>query len=185
MKFNLALFSIVAILGAPFALTLIGCSAAQLAQVQTAGSALIADVAQGTVVATDAYAAYQSVNQQLTAANVTTGKLDVAKVIAGAQAINQTLGSPATSSLVTAANQFVSDVNSQIAAFKAAGATSPAAITTAVSASGAATVTAIAATTPPTTSIASPNPFLFTSSIRPEYGSVKPESAFDLRLARN
>lgn len=124
-----------------------GCTAAQEAEVSQVGSALIADVAQGTVVASDAYAVYQSVNQSLTSANVISGKLSVAKVISGAQAITGTLGSAPTASLVTAANQFVSDVNTQIASFQSAGATVPA-TTTAISQSGAATVTAIAAIAP-------------------------------------
>lgn len=93
-----------------------GCTTSQLNQAQVIGAALVQDVAQGTVVAGDAYAVYQSVNQNLTTSNVIAGKLTVAKVIAGAQAINQTVGSPATASLTLAANTFVADVNGQIAA---------------------------------------------------------------------
>jgi hypothetical protein len=120
------------------------CSCAGL-NIATVGSDLISDVTQGSVVATDAYAAYQSINQNLTTANVIQGKLDPAKVLAGAQAITQTLNGPATASLTTAVNSFVADVNGQIAALKSQGVTSPAAITSNISASGAATVSTIAA----------------------------------------
>lgn len=164
----------------------VACSTAQLAQAEAVGASLVPLVQQGSVLASDAYAVYQSSNQNLTTANVISGKLSVSKVITGAQAI---LGSSTTAqasqSLLTAANTFVSDINGSIATYKAAGATAQATIA-AVSQSGAATVASIAAVAPttPTTSLTSPKPFLVTACIRPEYGSVAKDSAYDLHVAR-
>lgn len=154
------------------------CSTTQLQEAQVVGSSLIQDVAQGTIVASDAFAVYQSVNQNLTAANVTTGKLSVAKVIAGGQAITQTLGSPATASLTKAATDLVSDVNDQIASYKAAGITAPSAITPAVSQQAAAAITQIANNPVPTAMLK------IHSDIRPPHGSIRRESAYDLSVAK-
>ena len=106
------------------------------------GTSVIDDVQSGTVLATEAYAAYSAVNQQLTAANVTTGKLDPAKVLAAAAAINNGLQTPG---LATAVLSFVGDANTTIKNLQGA---TPAAIATAVSTQGAGTVTTIAAITP-------------------------------------
>lgn len=153
-----------------FCLLASGCTSSQVSEAEAIGASLVPLVQQGVVTAADAYATYQSVNQNLTAANVITGKLSVSKVITGAQAI---LGSPATAqatqSLTTAANTFVVDVNNAIAAAKAAGVTSPTAITNAVSESGASTVTTIAALPAPTT---------FEQTI-PGPGDMKREIAFE------
>lgn len=180
-RWPLFLFLAVMLSGWP---VMVACSTAQLQQAESIGASLVPLVHQGAVVATDAYAAYASVNQNLTSANVISGKLSAAKVLAGAQAI---IGSSSTEtasqSLITSVNTLVEDANSSIAAFKAAGATTDKTIT-AVSSSGAATVTAIAAVAPVTTSdvIESPT-FIVKATIRPEYGSVKPESAYDLHVA--
>lgn len=110
----------------------------------TVGSSLITDVQDGTVLATEAYAAYQGVNQNLTTANVLTGKLNPTKVLAAATAINSGLQTPG---LATAVNQFVSDANATITALKGSGATTQATINS-VSDSGASTVTTIKAIAP-------------------------------------
>ena len=141
MKNSLFLALIIAILGAPFALTLVGCAGTNWSQV---GSSLITDVQDGTVLATEAYAAYSAVNQQLTTANVTTGKLDATKVLAAAQAVNNGLQTPG---LASAVQSFVSDANQTITALKGSGATTNKTIA-AVSAQGAATVTTVAAVAP-------------------------------------
>lgn len=107
----------------------------------TIGSDVIKDVQSGAIAAQDAYNAYNAVNQQLTTANVTTGKLTVAKVItaytAGASALN-------TPGLVTAVGDFVNDAQATISDLKATGASTPA-IIKAVSQQGAATVTTVSA----------------------------------------
>ena len=130
------------VFGSSLALTLItGCAGTNWSQV---GSSVITDVQQGTVLATEAYAAYSAVNQQLTTANVTTGKLDATKVLAAATAINSGLQTPGLASAVTS---FVSDANATITALKGTGATVPATIA-AVSNQGAATVSTVAAVAP-------------------------------------
>lgn len=103
------------------------------------GSQLLTDVQDGTVLATEAYAAYSAVNQQLTTANVTTGKLDATKVLAAATAVNSGLQTPG---LATAVNQLVADANATIKTLQAANVATPTVINT-VSQSGATVVSTI------------------------------------------
>jgi hypothetical protein len=105
----------------------------------TVGASLITDVQSGTVAAADAYTAYQALNQNLTTANVTTGKLDVAKVLAAANAGATALNTPG---LAQAVSDLVTDANATITELK--GTPAPAVIN-AVSQQGAGTVSTIAA----------------------------------------
>jgi len=107
---------------------------------QAVGQDLIADVEQGIVTAADAYTAYQALNQGLTSANVSTGKLSPEKVLAAAVAIRGTL--QASPGLKTAVYTLVGDANSTIADLNGS---PPKAIIAAVSNQGAGTVSTIAA----------------------------------------
>lgn len=115
----------------------------------TVGNAVLTDLTQGAIVAQDAYTAYNALNQNLTTANVATGKLTVAKVLAAAQAGSTALNTPG---LGTAVSDFVTDAQATITALQAKGATTPATIQ-AVSQQGAATVSTVSAiaSAPPST----------------------------------
>lgn len=117
---------------------LTGCAGVNWSNV---GSDVIADVQAGTIAAADVYTAYQALNQNLSTANVTTGKLTVDKVLAAANAGATALNTPG---LGTAVSDFVTSANKTITDLKATGATTPAIIKT-VSSQGAATVTTVAA----------------------------------------
>lgn len=106
------------------------------------GTSVITDVQDGTVLAAEGYAAYTAVNQQLTAANVTTGKLDAVKVLAAATAVNSGLQTPG---LKTAVLAFVADANNTLNNLKGS---STVAQIAAVSNQGAGTVSTIAALPP-------------------------------------
>jgi hypothetical protein len=118
-------------------LAMFGCAGTDWGQVE---SDVLTDVKDGTTLASEVFAAYTAVNQNLTTANVTTGKLDLSKVLAAAVAVNGGLETPG---LKEAVAQFVADANQTITDLK--GSSTQSVINT-ISQDGAATVTAVAAT---------------------------------------
>lgn len=120
------------------------------------GSDVLNLVSQGGATAQEAYNGYNAVNQALTTANVTHGKLTVDKVVAAYSAGNAALNTPGFQASVKA---FLSDANLLIADLKSKGASTPA-IINAVAQQGASTVTTLTAVpfTPNATSPAVVNP---------------------------
>jgi hypothetical protein len=122
------------------------------AQWPTVENDLVTDVQAGVVAASDAYAAYNAVEQNLTTANVTTGKLSIGKVLTAATAITQAAADP---SLKTAVTDLVTDANKTISDALGKGETAQQAISS-VAAIQAATISTVATT--PTVAPATPAP---------------------------
>lgn len=114
-------------------LGLTGCASVDWPSV---GKDLVSDVQNGLVTAQDVYTAYNAVMQT----NVGTGKLDVNKVLAAAQAATTSANS---SGLDTAVNNLVASANATITALLAKNA-APSAIVASVANNGATVVTDVA-----------------------------------------